>query len=195
MLSVVSFVSTVSRKGNTLLACSMVCNRSCHLPGNPKLVWHPARLIKERGFVNLSMDTMHLKDTLVLFGSGGSALTLPLFIIHIATFIIIFQYWKIIMNIEKSFKNMERPSYSPIQQVIATNNTYTLLQYASSNPQALRHTSLDQKAILTAPRLLILAISCNNSNLRPTLSISNIRLWNGFFYLHLYLPCCCRLWH
>ena len=57
----------------------MVCNRSWHLPGNPKLVWHPARLIKEGGCVDLSVDTLHLKDPLVLFGSEGSALSLPLF--------------------------------------------------------------------------------------------------------------------
>ena len=35
----------------------MVCNRSWHLPGNPELVWQPAHLIKEGGFVALSMDT------------------------------------------------------------------------------------------------------------------------------------------
>ena len=38
---------TLSRSGTPpgaqLLACSMVCNRSWHLPGNPKLVWYPAR--------------------------------------------------------------------------------------------------------------------------------------------------------
>ena len=34
------------------------CNRTStwHLPRNPKLVWHPARLIKEGGCVDLSMD-------------------------------------------------------------------------------------------------------------------------------------------
>ena len=37
----------VPRKGHTLLACSMVCDRSGHLPKNPKLMWHLARLIKE----------------------------------------------------------------------------------------------------------------------------------------------------
>ena len=47
----------------------MVCSRSWHLPGNPKLVWHPAYLIKEGGCVDLSMDTLHLKYPLVLFGS------------------------------------------------------------------------------------------------------------------------------
>ena len=57
----------------------MVCNRSWHLPGNPKLAWHPARLVKEGGCVDLYMDTLHLKDPLVLFWSDGSALTLPLF--------------------------------------------------------------------------------------------------------------------
>ena len=59
----------------------MVCNRSWHLLGNPKLVWHPARLIKEGGCEDLFMDTLHLKDPLVLFGSKGSALTLPLFLL------------------------------------------------------------------------------------------------------------------
>ena len=59
----------------------MVCNRSWHLPGNPKLMWHPARLIKEGGCVDLSMDTLHLKDPLVFFVSEGSALTLPHFLL------------------------------------------------------------------------------------------------------------------
>ena len=63
-------------KEHTLLACSMVCNRSWYLPGT--LVWHPARIIKEGGYVDLSMDTMHLKDILALIRSEGSALTLPL---------------------------------------------------------------------------------------------------------------------
>ena len=36
------------------------CNRSCHLPGNPKLVWHPACLIRDGGCEDLSMDTIHL---------------------------------------------------------------------------------------------------------------------------------------
>ena len=31
--------------------------------------------------MDLSMDTLHLKDPLVLFGSEGSALTLPLFLL------------------------------------------------------------------------------------------------------------------
>ena len=66
------------RKGHTLLACSMVCNMSWHLPWILKLVWHPARLIKEGGCVQLSMDTMHLKDPLVLFRSEGSALSFSL---------------------------------------------------------------------------------------------------------------------
>ena len=30
-------------KGDTLLVCSMVCNRSWDFQGNPRLVWHPAR--------------------------------------------------------------------------------------------------------------------------------------------------------
>ena len=59
----------------------MVCNRSWHVPGNPELVWHPARIIKERGCVDLSMDILHLKDPLVLFVSEDSALTLPLFLL------------------------------------------------------------------------------------------------------------------
>ena len=71
------------RKGHTLLACSMVYNRSWHLPWNPQLVWHPARLIKEGGCVDLFMDTMHLKDSLALFGFEGSALTLPLFLLSL----------------------------------------------------------------------------------------------------------------
>ena len=49
--------------------------------GNPELVWHHARLIKEGESGDLSMDTMHLKDPLVLFGSKASALTLPLFLL------------------------------------------------------------------------------------------------------------------
>ena len=59
----------------------MVCNRSWHLPGNPKLVWHPAQLTKEGGCVDLSVDTMHLIDPLVLFGFEGYALSLPLFLL------------------------------------------------------------------------------------------------------------------
>ena len=39
------------------------------LAGNPKLVWHPACIIKEGECMNLSMDDMHLKDPLVLFGA------------------------------------------------------------------------------------------------------------------------------
>ena len=38
----------------------MVCNSSWHLPGNPKLVWHPVRLVKEGGCVDLSMGTRQL---------------------------------------------------------------------------------------------------------------------------------------
>ena len=59
----------------------MLCNRSWHLPGNPKLVWHPARLIKEGECVDMTMGTLHLKYHLVLFGSEGSALALPLFLL------------------------------------------------------------------------------------------------------------------
>ena len=33
------------------------------------MVWHPARLLKEGGCVDLSMDTLHLNYPLVLFGS------------------------------------------------------------------------------------------------------------------------------
>ena len=57
----------------------MVCNRSWNLPVNPKLVWHPARLIKEGGCVDLSMDTLRLNLPLVLFVSEGSAITITLF--------------------------------------------------------------------------------------------------------------------
>ena len=56
----------------------MVCTRSWHLPGNPKLVWHHARIINNRGCVDLSMNTLHQKYPLVLYGSEGSALSLPL---------------------------------------------------------------------------------------------------------------------
>ena len=59
----------------------MVCNRSWHLSGNSKLVSHPARLIKEGGCKDLSMDTLYLRDPLVLFGSEGSTLTLRLFLL------------------------------------------------------------------------------------------------------------------
>ena len=59
----------------------MVCNRNWHLSGNTKPVWHTARLIKEGGCVDLFMDTLHLKDPMVLFGSEGSALTLPLLLL------------------------------------------------------------------------------------------------------------------
>ena len=46
------------------------------------LLWHPARLIKEWGCVDLSMNTVHLKVPLVLLGFEGSALiSLPLFIL------------------------------------------------------------------------------------------------------------------
>ena len=69
-----------SRKRQTLLASLKVCNRRWHLPGNPELLWHPARLIKEGGCVDLSMGTMNLKDSLVLF---GSALTRYLFLLSL----------------------------------------------------------------------------------------------------------------
>ena len=45
------------------------------------LAWHPARIIKDGGRVDLSMDTMYLKDPLVLFGSEGSSLSLTLFLL------------------------------------------------------------------------------------------------------------------
>ena len=38
----------------------MVCNSGWRISENPQLVWHPARLIKEWGCVDLSMDTLHL---------------------------------------------------------------------------------------------------------------------------------------
>ena len=66
-------------KGNTLLACLMWCNKSWHLPGNPKLVLHPTCLINKGGFVDLLIDTMHLKDPLIIVGSDGPALPTPLF--------------------------------------------------------------------------------------------------------------------
>ena len=77
------FSSFSLRKGDYLLICSMVWKRSLHLLGNPKMAWHLAHLIKEWGCVDLSMYTMHLNDSLVLFGFEGSALSLPLFIFHI----------------------------------------------------------------------------------------------------------------
>ena len=44
-------------------------------------MWHPDGLIKEGGCVDLSVGNLHLKYTLVLFGSEGSALTLPPFLL------------------------------------------------------------------------------------------------------------------
>ena len=41
------------------------------------MAWHPAHLIKEGGCVDLSMDTMHIKDPWFLFGFEGSALSIP----------------------------------------------------------------------------------------------------------------------
>ena len=58
----------------------MLCNSSWQLLRNPKLVWHPARLIKEGECVDLPMDTLHLKYPFAICGSEGSALTLPLFL-------------------------------------------------------------------------------------------------------------------
>ena len=51
-------------------------------PRNFQLVWHPGRLIKEGGCVDLSLNNMHLNDPLVLFRSKGSALTLPLSLLN-----------------------------------------------------------------------------------------------------------------
>ena len=51
--------------------------------GNSQLVQHSNRLIKEGGFVDLSMNAMHLKDPLVLFGSEGSGFTLFLLSLRI----------------------------------------------------------------------------------------------------------------
>ena len=58
----------------------MVCNRTWHLLRNPKLMCHPDRFIKEEGCVDLSMDTLHLKYPLVLFGSE-EFVTLSLFLL------------------------------------------------------------------------------------------------------------------
>ena len=76
-LTTLSFCTSVAPQGVHF----MVCNRSWHLPGNSKLVWHPACHIKEGGCVDLSMDTLHLKYPWVRFGSEGSALTLTLFLL------------------------------------------------------------------------------------------------------------------
>ena len=79
-------------QGHTLLTWSMVCNRSWHLPGNPKQVWQPAHLIKG-GSGDLSMDTMHLKEPLILFGAEGSALSITLFhlLLRIINFVKVLQ--------------------------------------------------------------------------------------------------------
>ena len=57
----------------------MVISLLWHLGGNPNLVWNPARLMKEGGCVDLSVDTMHIKDPMVLFGFEGFSLSLFLF--------------------------------------------------------------------------------------------------------------------
>ena len=44
------------------LTGSRVCDRNWHLPASPKVLRHPARFIKEGAYVDLSMDTMHLKE-------------------------------------------------------------------------------------------------------------------------------------
>ena len=60
---------------------------SPYLPGNPKLVWNPARLIQKGGCVDLSLDTMRLKYSSVLFGSESSySLLLPTKDMSLATF-------------------------------------------------------------------------------------------------------------
>ena len=80
--------SKATLQWDTLLVCSMVCDRSWHLPGNPRLAWHPARLVKEGRCADLSkrssLDLKALlcsKRSLVLFGSEGSAITLPLILL------------------------------------------------------------------------------------------------------------------
>ena len=55
-----------------------MCNRSWHILGNPQLVRHSACLTQEWGCAELSVDTMHLNDLLVLFEFECSALYLPL---------------------------------------------------------------------------------------------------------------------
>ena len=61
--------------------------KGVHLLGNP------AHLIEERICVDLSADTMHLKDSLVLFGFEGSSCSLPLFFFHLEliSFVIVLQ--------------------------------------------------------------------------------------------------------
>ena len=56
------------------MTCSMVCNRSWHIPGYPKLVGHPARLIKEGGYHGYHAS----KNPLILFGFEGFDLSLPI---------------------------------------------------------------------------------------------------------------------
>ena len=74
-------INSKSNSTHTYIYRSMLCNRIWHLLGNPKLVWEPTRLRKERGYVDLSMDTMHLNDPLTIFGSECSSLTPPLFLL------------------------------------------------------------------------------------------------------------------
>ena len=59
----------------------MVLDRSWHLPGNPNVEWHPARLIKEGRYVDLPMITMHRKDTLPLLDLKALLLPSSLFIL------------------------------------------------------------------------------------------------------------------
>ena len=41
----------------------------CHFPISVDLAWHPSRLTKEGGCIDLFVSTMHLKGPLVLFVS------------------------------------------------------------------------------------------------------------------------------
>ena len=81
--TVVGFVLILSNKppkGGTPYWLAQWCAIGAgHLPGIPTLVWHPARLLKEGDVVDLCMDTMHLKDPLILFGYTSSALISPSF--------------------------------------------------------------------------------------------------------------------
>ena len=60
-------------------------------PGEPQASAAPCSPYKRRRCVYLSMDTLHLKYPLILFGSEGSALTLPLFHLEQLCFVIILQ--------------------------------------------------------------------------------------------------------
>ena len=56
----------------------------------------PCSPFKKGECMDLSMDTMHLKDPFVIFGSESSALTLPLFSFHLELlcFDIVLQQWQ-----------------------------------------------------------------------------------------------------